>query len=171
MNLKQACISTLFLLLMFSSEGFAQDKQLWARSYINKKAPALKLDKWLTEKPDTEGKFIMLDFWATWCGPCKREIPQMNAYSEKFKESLVVIGISAETEEKVKRMTTPKINYYSALDTSKIMNTVYGIQGIPHVVLIDPEGFVRWEGFPTLANHKLTAGVISKIIKDYKTKQ
>jgi hypothetical protein len=95
----------------------------------------------------------------------------MNAYSEKFKESLVVIGISAETEEKVERMTTPKINYYSALDTSKIMNTLYGIQGIPHVVLIDPEGIVRWEGFPTLANHKLTAGVISKIIKDYKTKQ
>lgn len=170
MNLRHACISTVVLLLLFSTEGFAQDKQLWAKSYLNKKAPALKLDAWLSEKPNTEGKFIMLDFWATWCGPCKREIPHMNRYNETFKEDLVIIGITAETEDKVLRMTTPKMTYYSALDTSKTMNNSYGILGIPHVVLIDPDGIVRWEGFPTLANHKLTAKVIATIIKNYKTK-
>lgn len=172
MTLERFSISTtiLVLFLLFSAEGFAQNKKLWATSFINKKAPALHLDTWLSEKPNTDGKFIMLDFWATWCGPCKRAIPHMNTFSEKFEDDLIVIGISTETEAKVKSMTSPKMNYYSALDPSKALNLTYGIQGIPHVVLIDPDGIVRWEGFPALANHQLTAKVISTIIENYKSK-
>jgi hypothetical protein len=41
---------------------YSQEKKLWAKSYINKKAPELVVEKWLTEKPDTKGKFILIDF-------------------------------------------------------------------------------------------------------------
>ncbi len=148
--------------------GFAQEKQLWATSYIDQKAPSIETVQWLTEQPKVEGKFILIDFWATWCKPCKNGIPHMNSYAEKFKENLVVIGISAENEAKVKSMKTPEINYYSALDTNRTLNTLYGIQGIPHVVLIDPKGIVRWEGFPELPGEELTSDVIQTIMDSYK---
>ena len=160
----------LFLIvgLLFSSQGIAQHKQLWAASYLNKKAPELQLETWLSEKPKMEGKFILLDFWATWCGPCKKGIPHMNALSQKFEDNMVVIAISKESEAKVKKMNYPVIEYYSAMDVSGKLNSVYGIKGIPHAVLIDPDGFVRWEGFPTLSGHKLTSSVIEDIIDTYK---
>lgn len=169
--MKKVALTAIMILLLGASESFAQEKQLWATAYLNKKAPALHLKNWITEKPDTKGKFILLDFWATWCGPCKRGIPHMNAYSKTFKKDLVVIGISDETEAKVRSMATPKIIYYSALDTNSSLNKHYGIQGIPHAVLIDPDGIVRWEGFPSLKNHELSAAIISEIIENYKTKQ
>lgn len=168
MKAKLSFIIFTILLFICASEGFAQDKQLWAKSFINKKAPDLNLQTWLTEKPNTEGKFILLDFWATWCGPCKKGIPDMNKFSEKFKEDLVVIGVTKESEAKVKQMKKPVMKYYSALDSAGELNSKFEIQGIPHAVLIDSAGYVRWEGFPTLRNEQLTSSVISKIIESYK---
>ncbi len=82
----------------------------------------------------------------------------------------MVIGISDETEAKVKSMTQPIMKYFSALDTDKRLNSIYDIKGIPHVVLIDPDGYVRWEGFPTLAGHELTSAVIKDAMETYKNK-
>lgn len=158
----------LSILLCIVTISFAQNKQVWATSYINQEAPSIASVQWLTDQPEMEGKFILIDFWATWCKPCKKGIPQMNTYSETFKDDLVVIGISAESETKVKSMKTPIIEYYSALDSNKTLNNRYGIQGIPHVVLIDPKGIVRWEGFPDLPGEELTSDVIASIIEAYK---
>lgn len=159
---------SVIVLLFVSMLGFAQKKQMWAKSYIDQKAPSIETIQWLTDKPKLDDKFILIDFWATWCKPCKNGIPHMNAYSKEFKDDLVVVGISAESEAKVKRMKTPVIDYYSALDTNGTLNTLYGINGIPHVVLVDPEGIVRWEGFPELPGEELTSTVIKNIIDSYK---
>ncbi|MEH6537157.1 MAG: TlpA disulfide reductase family protein [Psychroserpens sp.] len=160
---------TLILALTFlvCGLGFAQKKQMWAKSYLNQKAPSIDSIKWITDQPDTKGKFVLLDFWATWCKPCKNVIPHMNAFSTEFKNDIIVIGISEETEEKVKSMKTPVMEYFSALDANSSLNTAYSIQGIPHVVLIDPKGVVRWEGFPALTDHELTSEVIKDIIDKY----
>jgi hypothetical protein len=61
-----------------------------------------------------------------------------------------------------------KIDYYSAIDTNETLKNIYEVQGIPHCVLIDPDGIVRWEGFPTLKGEELTEKVINKIIEKYK---
>ena len=68
----------------------------------------------------------------------------------------------------VKEMKDPNIEYYSAVDTKGVMKKALGVKGIPHVILIDPKGIVRWEGFPLLQGHELTAEVIEKIMKKYK---
>ena len=70
--------------------------------------------------------------------------------------------------EKVKGMTNPKIEYSSAIDSKATMATTLGVKGIPHVILIDPQGIVRWEGYPMLKGHELTTEVVKKIIEKYK---
>ena len=154
----------LLILLTCCTVSHAEDKKIWAKSFLNQKAPEWVVEKWLTEKPDTQGKFVLIDLWATWCGPCLKAIPELNAIHEKFKDKLVVIGISSEPEEKVRALKTPKIAYFSAIDPQARLNTALEVKGIPHVILMDPKGIVRWEGFPVLEGHELTTDVVEAIL-------
>lgn len=148
---------------------YAQEKKLWADSFIHKEAPEFIVEEWLTEVPDTSGKFILIDFWATWCGPCKEAIPDLNRFHKEFKENLVVIGISDEPKHKVEGQKIPSIEYYNAIDTKERLNNAYGIRAIPHCVIINPQGIVVWEGWPHLKGHQLTTEVIQKLIKNSNT--
>jgi len=75
-----------------------------------------------------------------------------------FRKRLVVIGVSGETEFEVRRMSAPVISYPVALDTRQRMATALEVKGIPHAILIDPKGIVRFEGHPTyLDEHNLAA--------------
>jgi len=150
-----------------NAQDVAPNKKMYAKSFYHQKAPELVVEKWLSEQPDTDGKFIMIDFWATWCGPCKRAIPKVNEWAKKYEDQMVVIGLSDETEEKVNRMKSPVMEYYSAIDTKKRTKSVYQVSGIPHVVVIDPEGIVRWQGFPFLRGHELTDEVLEELFAKY----
>ena len=163
-------VCVLFIANLVMAQESNGDKRMWAKSYLNQKAPALVVEKWLTEEPDTRGKFVLIDFWGPACAPCRKGIPDLNEFSKKFKDDLVVIGLS-RNEEAVKAMKEPVIEYYSAVDTKKVMFKELEITGIPHAILIDPEGIVRWEGFPLLKEHELTAEVIAGIIKKYGKKK
>ncbi len=159
-------------LLCLSGLSFAQEsnngKKMWAKSVLNEKAPELTVTEWISKQPDTQGKFILVDFWATWCGPCRKAIPELNEFQKEFSDDLVVIGISQETTEKVNAMKEPVIEYYYGVDPAGTMEKKLEVKGIPHVILIDPQGIVRWEGFPLLEGHELTSEVIKKLIQKYK---
>lgn len=148
-------------------QQLTNDLPLLAKSFLNQPAPELYVEKWLSEAPDTKGKFVLVDFWATWCPPCRKSIPELNAFSRKFADKLVVIGVSDETEEKVMDLKDPKLEYASAIDTKGRMKKELAVSGIPHVILIDPKGIVRWEGFPLLTGEELTEKVVADVIAKY----
>ena len=143
---------------------FAGEKRLWARSFLGQKAPKFEAEKWLTAVPDCKDKFVLIDFWATWCGPCRQAIPELNTLHKKFGDKLVVIGLSNETEADVRKMTSPHIDYYVAIDTQGRMKKAVGVTGIPHVLIIDPKGIVRWEGYPLLEGYELSEKVVADIL-------
>jgi cytochrome c biogenesis protein CcmG, thiol:disulfide interchange protein DsbE len=167
-------ISTILFLIFLSGVSItvvAQDitpnKKMYAKSFYHQKAPEFVVEKWLSEEPDMKGKFIMIDFWATWCGPCKKAIPKINDWAEKYKDQMVVIGLSDESEAKVRSMKTPVMEYYSAIDTQKRLKNIFQVTGIPHIVVIDPNGIVRWQGFPFLGGHELTEEVMEELFVKY----
>jgi len=146
-----------------SSSPEIQPTALPARSFLNQPAPTVVGEKWLTAAPDARGKFVLLDFWATWCAPCRRSIPHLNALANKFKDRLVVIGLTDEPEETVRKMTEPRIDYSIAIDTQHRSLSEVAVTAIPHALLVDPKGIVRFEGHPG----RLDEASLEKLMQQY----
>ncbi|MBX3096030.1 MAG: TlpA family protein disulfide reductase [Fimbriimonadaceae bacterium] len=118
------------------------------------------------EAPKTDGKVVLLDFWATWCGPCRETIPELNVWAEKFKDDLVIIGLSDETPDEIKNfMKQTPMRYHVATDPSSRTATAVGVQGIPHVLVISKDGIVRYQGVPLDPANRLTEAKLEQIIR------
>lgn len=188
MNTKRLVL--LFFILFTFTYLFAQEEEQafdWSRPLLGKKAPELAVKEWLTEKPDTKGKFVILDFWSTSCGPCVRFTPHMNEFARKFRKKAVFIAIALQSKasiekniESLKKAMKAKneeyvpIKFYQATDPQNNLFDHYGNGSIPLVVIIDPEGIVRWQGNPhgefKTGKGALTEKVIQDIMAKYKKK-
>ena len=95
---------------------------------------------------DFQGKVVLLNFWATWCGPCRIEIPWFEEYAKKYEDrGLAVIGISMDEEgwQSVKPfMAKSGITYPVAIGTEPISQLYGGIESLPTTILIDRQGRV-----------------------------
>lgn len=98
------------------------------------------------------GKVVVLEFWATWCGPCVAAIPHMNELADKFKDKPVqFIAITAEDETTIKNFLLKRpIHAWVALDTNKAMNKAYAVGGIPHTVVWDINGRIAAITYPNM---------------------
>ncbi len=151
------------------SPQFKNERRMWASSFLWAKSPEFVVEKWLTDKPEMKGKYVLIEFWATWCGPCRRSIPLLNKFHEKYRDELVVIGICEEDESATRTLNqrhpqVPAIQFYSAVDTRKRMKDELGVWGIPHVILLEPDGYVIWEGFPLQKDYELTETIVERIL-------
>ena len=97
-----------------------------------------------------KGKVVVLEFWATWCGPCVEAIPHFNQLAEKFKDRPVqFLSITDEDEAVVKKFLQARnIAGWIGFDKGRSMWKAYGVEGIPHTVLVDRQGKVAAVTFP-----------------------
>ena len=91
------------------------------------------------------GKYVMIDFWASWCGPCKVSFPHMKALYEKYKgDRFEIYSISVDQSKSnwLAELKEQQLPWLHALDTKKLSKSRFGINGVPTVFLIDPQGKV-----------------------------
>jgi thiol-disulfide isomerase/thioredoxin len=132
------------------------------RSLLGQRAPDLKVDKWLGEKPALEGKCLLVAFWMPWSIPSRKAIPELNALQTKFAEKLVVVGVTSEPEEEVRALTEPKLEFASALDAKGKLSAAAGVTSVPSVLLVDSKGIVRYQGHPAALTEKKLAELLRK---------
>jgi thiol-disulfide isomerase/thioredoxin len=92
---------------------------------------------------DWRGKVVIVNFWATWCGPCRAEIPALVALQDKYREQLVVVGISEDEGpiEGVRRFAAEhQMNYPIAMLTPELQQLFPNISAIPTSFVLDREG-------------------------------
>jgi thiol-disulfide isomerase/thioredoxin len=92
---------------------------------------------------DLRGKVVLVNFWATWCPPCRAEIPDLISLQTKYRDHLIIIGIS-EDEEPVETVrafaTAEKMNYPIVMTTPQLAKVFKGVSALPTTFVIDREG-------------------------------
>lgn len=132
------------------------------RSLLGKPAPPFKIEKWLGDKPELEGKFVLLSFWAPWSFPCRRCIPFLNELQKRFPQRLVVVGVCSESETEVEEMPGPKPEFPTAIDPKGNLFSTIDVTSIPCVVLMDSKGIVQYEGDPGAITEKKLQALLAK---------
>ena len=91
------------------------------------------------------GKVVVLSFWASWCGPCKKELPLLEGIARTAgKERVQVLAVNVESSEVYKRLSrrTSELQMLVASDAGHEAQRAYGVNGIPHMVIIGKDGHI-----------------------------
>jgi len=152
-------ITIIVILIAFNQSIFSQ------KISESKKAPKLNFTHWFdneTNTLDLKDKPIILEFWASWCAPCLKEIPHMNSLSKKYSSKITFISVNSfETKEQIKKiMTTEDFSTFVVMDENKEILNSLKIGTIPAAILIDSKNQIRWRG----NSEKLTEELIETFL-------
>lgn len=164
------------------AEGYFKSKVVFLNgSYgrgelLNHPAPSLTFD-WVSNgvKParlsEYKGRVVVLDFWATWCGPCLASFPNLRALRKKYDDEVVIVGVTSlqgrhfpmgeppidtsgdpQREFELMRGFVEKMEmtWTVAFTEEDVFNSDFGVMGIPHLAIIDDQGIVRYNGLSPL---------------------
>ncbi|WP_409293083.1 peroxiredoxin family protein [Peribacillus sp. SCS-37] len=92
---------------------------------------------------DYKGKKVLLNFWATWCPPCKKEIPEMKEYAERMPDNEVILAVNMDPKADVKGFAAKMgMNFPVLLDKEDKVNSAYKVISIPTTYFIDSNGHI-----------------------------
>jgi thiol-disulfide isomerase/thioredoxin len=144
--------------------GLAMATSALAGLKVGDKAPSLGTMEWIKGQPvdfakDLGKKLYLVEFWATWCPPCKVSIPLLTDLQKKYKDDLTIVSVTSpdprNSQEMVKQFVTQQgdaMDYTVAFDgvgtTSQQYLLASGAPGIPHAFLVDRKGTIVWQGSP-----------------------
>ena len=149
-GLRALCLATgalLFSAFIASAGSPQQETERVIRFVRNPDAaPEFKLDS-IDGKPLTlasaRGKVVLLNFWATWCGPCRAEIPDLIALQQKYKDQLQIIGLMVDDDDVafIKQVVArTRINYPVAMTTPEVRVQYGGVAALPTSFVLDTQG-------------------------------
>ncbi len=138
-------LATLALLIVPSQARSASD-------HVGKPAIEINAGKWLNTQPlklsSMKGKVVVVEFWATWCGPCRASIPHLKELNAKYaSKGLTLVSLTDERAEVAEPFVKQNGMDY-AIGTDSTTSNDYGVTGIPHAVVVGKDGKVAWEGHP-----------------------
>ena len=108
---------------------------------------------------DLQGKVVAVNFWATWCAPCRLEMPDLEARAEQFPDRLSVLGVNfAETAEEVEAFRKEVgIEFPLLLDPKADVQRLYRVLGYPTTFFVDEEGTIRYQHIGLMSPGQLDA--------------
>jgi cytochrome c biogenesis protein CcmG, thiol:disulfide interchange protein DsbE len=119
--------------------------------------PLRRLDGTNQQLSDLKGKPRVINFWATWCAPCKKEMPLFEKYSKKYADELVILGVNSEEDASaikpfIKEMQT---TFPIALDEDGKISDSYFVRDLPYTFFIDRDGILRAQHLGLLSEEQL----------------
>lgn len=131
---------------------------------VGDRAPGLSAGKWFNlpkgvkqlQRKHLQGQVVVVEFWATWCPPCRDSIPHLIEMHEEFKDrGVILVALSYEDSSKVANYVKGNDLPYVVGSRAGSTRTAYGVTAYPTMFIIDPDGKVAWKGHPAAADRAL----------------
>ena len=145
MNLKTLTVAFVIATMCFSANAQSVEN---GQKFVDIKMPNEKGEMIKLSDYAGKGKYVLIDFWASWCGPCLREIPNFIEVYEMYKDkNFEIVGVSLDNNKDkwlsgIERFKLPWIQMSDLKHWSSEGGRLYGVRSIPHTVLIDPKGII-----------------------------
>jgi thiol-disulfide isomerase/thioredoxin len=139
---------------------------------VGEKSPDIAITNWVENAPadkNLNNKFVVLEFWATWCGPCLAAVPHVNELRSAFKDNpnLLFLSMTDENVEKIQK-TLKRVRFESAVvtDTNKLTHKNFSSDGsgaveLPFAVMIDNNQIIQWVGLPKHLTKEMLSNFIA----------
>ena len=148
----ESCCSSITAEQYEGAEWPAANENLYAKNVQGQTLPvALGSETWLTDAVETEGKVVVLDFWATWCGPCIAASPKLDELQKEHSDTLAVLAIAGQNDpmdEVRSYVENHPVSYSHLYDEDQTVFSPLESRGIPLVIVMSTDGVVRWMGNP-----------------------
>ena len=99
------------------------------------------------ELSDAGGKFVALEFWASWCGACRRSVGAVNAVSDELESDLIMLGVNIDSQASAEKVRLAHrefgFDFPTIRDPRSRLASAYEVSAIPTILLIDPSGTIR----------------------------